>query len=48
MQAEKAGADIITMTPDLLAKMKHFGRDLFEYSRETVEQFKRDAEGLTL
>lgn len=49
-QAQQAGADIITLTPDLLAKYVKYGRDLDEYSRETVCMFFNDAKtaGLTL
>lgn len=47
-QASRSGADIITLSPELLAKMKGFGRDLTAYSLETVQQFKKDAEGITL
>ena len=43
IQAEQCGCDIITMTPELIAKMKNFGKDLTEYSRETVEMFYKDA-----
>lgn len=42
--AQEAGADIITMTPDMLAKLKGVGKDLAEFSRETVEMFYRDAQ----
>lgn len=42
--AQEAGADIITMTPDMLAKLKGVGKDLTEFSRETVEMFYRDAQ----
>ncbi len=42
--AQEAGADIITMTPDMLAKLKAVGKDLTEFSRETVEMFYRDAQ----
>jgi transaldolase len=42
--AQEAGADIITMTPDMLAKLKGIGKDLTEFSRETVEMFHRDAQ----
>jgi len=42
--AQEAGADIITMTPDMLAKLKFVGKDLAEFSRETVEMFYRDAQ----
>lgn len=48
IEAETARADIITLTPDLIAKLDGFGRDLDEYSRETVAQFIKDAEGITL
>ena len=41
--AQEAGADIITMTPDMLAKLKTVNKDLTEFSRETVEMFYRDA-----
>lgn len=44
-QADSAGADIITMTPDLIKKMELFGKDLAEYSLETVKQFHRDGQG---
>lgn len=42
--AQEAGADIITMTPDMLAKLKSVNKDLTEFSRETVEMFYRDAQ----
>jgi transaldolase len=42
--AQESGADIITMTPDMLAKLKSVGKDLSEFSRETVEMFYRDAQ----
>ncbi len=48
VQAEEAGCDIITLSPDLIEKLEGFGRDLAEYSLETVKQFHRDAQGLTL
>lgn len=41
--AERAGADIITMTPDLIAKLPLLGKDLEEFSRETCAMFARDA-----
>lgn len=46
--AEQAGADIITLTPDLIAKLSLRGKNLEQYSLETVQQFQRDAEGITL
>ncbi len=42
--AQEAGADIITMTSDMLAKLKSVGKDLTEFSRETVAMFYRDAQ----
>jgi len=36
--------DIITLTPDLLAKIDLFGKDLTEFSLETVRMFKSDAD----
>lgn len=38
------GVDIITASPDILKKLALQGKDLTEYSRETVEQFLRDAQ----
>lgn len=48
--ARDAGADIITLSPDLLTKYQLFGRDLDEYSLATVKQFYADAQaaGLSL
>lgn len=43
VEAEAAGADIITMTPDLIKKMSNFGKDLNQYSLETVKMFFDDA-----
>jgi len=42
-QAEDVGVHIITVTPDLLAKMQGFGKDLDQFSLETVQMFHRDA-----
>jgi transaldolase len=41
--AEEAGCDIITITPDLLKKVKLFGKSLTELSLETVKMFHQDA-----
>ena len=46
-QAELYGYDIITMTPDLIAKLPLRGKDLAEYSLETVKQFHEDGKGIT-
>lgn len=42
-QADAIGCDIITVTHDLLARLPLVGRDLAEYSLETVRMFHRDA-----
>ncbi|MDA0339488.1 MAG: transaldolase [Proteobacteria bacterium] len=41
--AVEAGCHIITATNDILRKLTLVGKDLDEYSRETVEMFYRDA-----
>lgn len=46
--ARIAQADIITVPPEILAKLHILGKDLDEFSVETVQQFHRDAEGFTL
>ena len=43
IQAEACGCHIITMTPDLLAKIPLLGRDLNAYSLDTVRMFHADA-----
>ena len=45
-QARAAGADIITLTPDLVRKLILTGKNLTEYSLETVMMFHRDAQGI--
>jgi len=42
-QADEIGCQIITATNDILKKLSLVGKDLTEYSRETVEMFRRDA-----
>ena len=42
-QADEIGCHIITCTNDMLAKLNLVGKDLVEYSRETVQMFHRDA-----
>lgn len=42
-QANDIGCHIITVGHDLLGKLSLVGKDLNEYSRETVEMFYRDA-----
>lgn len=43
VQAEQSGAQIITVPPDMLKKMALFGKDLGDYSLETVKMFHNDA-----
>ena len=43
VQAQECGCHIITATPDLIAKVPLFGKDLSEYSLETVKMFHEDA-----
>jgi len=42
-QADAIGCHIITMTPDLLAKIALQNRDLHDYSHDTVKMFYDDA-----
>jgi transaldolase len=44
VQAAEIGCDIITVTPDLLKKLELVGKDLSDFSLETVQMFFRDAE----
>ena len=41
--AEESGCDIVTVPNEFLAKFDLIGKDLGEYSRETVQTFHRDA-----
>ena len=43
-QAEEVGCHIITATKDVLAKLSLVGKDLTQYSLETVQMFYRDAQ----
>jgi transaldolase len=42
-QADSAGCHIITVSSEVLAKLKDVGKDLTEFSLETVKMFHRDA-----
>jgi transaldolase len=42
-QAEEIGCQIITATPDIIGKLKLVGKDLTQYSLETVKMFYDDA-----
>lgn len=46
VQADRCGCDIITVTNDLLEKLSDFGKNLEEYSLETVQMFARDGQAL--
>ena len=50
VQAAQVGCHIITATPDILAKLALVGKDLTEYSLDTVKMFRNDAvsSGFTL
>lgn len=43
VQADQVGCQVITMTHDLLKKLDLLGKDLLQYSLETVQMFRRDA-----
>jgi transaldolase len=42
-QADEVGCDIITATNDILAKLALVGKNLDQYSLETVKMFYQDA-----
>ena len=43
VQAERCGCHIITLSPNLINAMKDLGKDLDQFSRETVQMFYDDA-----
>jgi transaldolase len=43
LQADQVGCHIITVTHDLLKKLDGLGKDLEQFSLETVQMFRRDA-----
>ena len=43
VQADSVGCHIITVTHDLLAKLELLGKDLEQFSLDTVQMFHRDA-----
>lgn len=43
VQADEVGCHIITVTPSLIGKLGLVGKDLLEFSLETVQMFHRDA-----
>jgi transaldolase len=44
LQADHIGCDIITVTDDILRKLPSLGRDLAEFSLDTVRMFYRDGQ----
>jgi transaldolase len=44
VQADEIGVDVITVTEAIRTKLGLLGKDLTEFSRETVLMFKRDGE----
>ncbi len=46
IQAERAGADIITLTDNLLNSLSTIGKDLYDYSLDTVKMFYNDGKAL--
>lgn len=44
VQADDIGVDIITVTEAIRTKLPLLGKDLYEFSQETVQMFKRDGE----
>lgn len=47
IEAEEKGYDIITITPDLIEKLNLRGKDLTEYSKETVRSFYEDGKEIS-
>jgi transaldolase len=43
VQADQIGCHVITVTHDLLKKLDGLGKDLEQFSLETVQMFRRDA-----
>lgn len=46
IEADKCNCEIITVTNDVLKKLNNMGKDLYEYSLETVKDFYKDASSL--
>ncbi|MBQ7584073.1 MAG: transaldolase [Lachnospiraceae bacterium] len=46
IQAERSGADIITLTDGLISSLPTIGKDLNEYSLDTVKMFYNDGQAL--
>lgn len=43
VQADQIGCDIVTVTSDILGKLESLGKDLTEFSLDTVKMFYNDA-----
>jgi transaldolase len=43
VQADQIGCHVITVTHEMLAKLSSLGKDLEQFSLETVQMFRRDA-----
>lgn len=46
IEADKCNCEIITVTNDIIKKIENIGKDLYEYSLETVQSFYKDASSL--
>lgn len=46
VQADRCGTDIVTVTNDILKKLPLLGKDLTQFSLETVQMFVRDGQSL--
>ncbi|OOM14542.1 transaldolase [Clostridium saccharobutylicum] len=46
VEADECGCEIITVTDDVIKKLSNMGKDLYEYSLETVRGFYKDASSL--
>lgn len=44
IQADEIGCHVITVSSDILGKLDLIGKDLSQYSLDTVKMFKNDAE----
>ena len=42
-QADEIGCHVITVTPEILSKIKYVGYDLSEFSLDTVKMFYKDS-----
>lgn len=46
IEAQESGSDIVTVTNDILAKLGNLGKDLEQFSLETVRMFVNDGKSL--